>query len=70
MPGTDRASHREKIFLGSVLGNLYTDGSRHAHFVLLREHFPALFGQVGHLVNAVNPLLIQPLGHLLSGKSR
>ena len=70
MPGSDRASHRKQILPGSVLGGLHIDGGHVAHLVVLAKGFTASLGEVGHLINAPHPLLVQPLRHLLTRKRR
>ena len=60
----------EQVLTGAIPAGLNIDGLNHSHFIALSQRFPALLGQVGHLINALYPLLIQPLRHLLPGKCR
>ena len=65
-----RASYRKQILPGAVLGGLHIYGGHIAHLITLRESFPAHLGEVGHLIEGLHPLLVQPLCHLLPRKSR
>ena len=58
----------EQIFDGSIHRTLTVDGRHAAHLVLFGQFFTVCLRQVGHIGNATNMLLVEPLGNLCSRK--
>ena len=61
--------NREQVFDRPVLGTLFVDRSHGTDLVRLAQALAVLLGDIGHLINGLHPLFVQPLSYLLRCKS-